>query len=74
MLKSAGKDYKESSPIKEKLEKILYKVNKPSRYIGYEPGSINKDWDSAEIKIALAFPDLYEIGISNLGLRILYNL
>jgi len=57
----------------EKLEKILYKVNKPSRYIGNEPGSANKDWESAETRTALAFPDLYEIGISNLGLRILYN-
>lgn len=57
----------------DKLEKILYKVNKPSRYIGNEPGSANKDWDSSEVRAALAFPDLYEIGISNLGLRILYN-
>lgn len=57
----------------EELEKILYKVNKPSRYIGNEPGSANKDWEAAEVKTAMAFPDLYEIGISNLGLRILYN-
>jgi len=55
------------------VEKLLYKVNKPSRYIGNEPGSANKDWDSTEVRLALAFPDLYEIGISNLGLRILYN-
>jgi radical SAM family uncharacterized protein/radical SAM-linked protein len=57
----------------EKLENILYKVNKPSRYIGNEPGSANKDWDTAEARLALAFPDLYEIGISNMGLRILYD-
>ncbi len=55
------------------VEKLLYKVNKPSRYTGHEPGSANKDWDAAEARLALAFPDLYEIGISNLGLRILYN-
>ena len=59
--------------MKEKILKLLTKVNKPSRYIGQEVGSFNKDWDSAEIRIALAFPDLYEIGISNLGLRILYD-
>ncbi len=57
----------------EELDKILNKVNKPSRYIGNEPGSANKDWQTAETRTALAFPDLYEIGISNLGLRILYE-
>lgn len=59
--------------MKEKIQKILTKVNKPSRYIGKELGSINKDWNTAAVKVALAFPDLYEIGISNLGLRILYD-
>ncbi len=57
----------------DKLEKILYRITKPSRYIGKEPGSADKDWDSAQLRAALAFPDLYEVGISNLGLRILYN-
>lgn len=66
-------DYKSAIITKEEIEKILYKVNKPSRYIGQEQGSANKDWGAAEVRIALAFPDLYEIGISNLGLRILYN-
>ena len=55
------------------IENILHKVNKPSRYIGNEPGSANKNWDTTEIRVALAFPDLYEIGISNMGLRILYD-
>ncbi len=41
--------------------------------MGGEPGSVNKNWDSAQTRIAFAFPDLYEIGISNLGLRILYD-
>ena len=60
--------------ILNKIEKILFDVNKPSRYIGNEIGSINKDWDSALVRINIAFPDLYEIGISNLGHRILYHL
>ncbi len=58
---------------KQKIHNILKKVNKPSRYIGQEVGSFNKDWDTAEARAVLAFPDLYEIGISNLGLRILYD-
>ena len=59
--------------MREKIQRILNRINKPSRYIGQEVGSFNKDWDSAEARAVLAFPDLYEIGISNLGLRILYD-
>ena len=46
----------------QRLEKLFYKINKPSRYIGGEIGSANKDWNSAEARAAFAFPDLYEIG------------
>lgn len=59
--------------MRNKVQSILTKVNKPSKYIGQEVGSFNKNWESAEVRTALAFPDLYEIGISNLGLRILYD-
>ncbi len=52
----------------------LYKCNKPYQYVGGEFLSYNKDFDSAKVRFAFAFPDKYEIGISNLGLRILYNL
>lgn len=52
----------------------LYKCNKPYQYVGGEFLSYNKDFDSAKVKFAFAFPDKYEIGISNLGLRILYDL
>ena len=55
------------------IDDILYQVSKPARYTGGEWNSIVKDWESTPIKFALAFPDLYEIGISNLGLRILYD-
>lgn len=58
----------------EKINNILLEVNKPSRYIGQEIGSLNKNWDSALVRTVVAFPDLYEIGVSNLGHRILYHL
>ncbi len=52
----------------------LYKVKKPYQYIGDEYLSYNKDFDKAQVKIALAFPDKYEIAISNLGQKILYDI
>lgn len=52
----------------------LYKCNKPYQYVGGEFLSSNKDFDSAKLRFAFAFPDKYEIGISNLGVRILYGL
>lgn len=61
------------SCIKTKLKTILNNVNKPSRYIGEEFGAIKKDFDKIDINFALVFPDLYELGISNLGCRILYD-
>lgn len=59
--------------IKDKLDKILAKVTKPSRYTGGELGEIKKDFDAVDINFAIVFPDLYELGISNLGCRILYD-
>ena len=56
------------------LKDILPRVTKPARYIGGEWNSIAKDWEATDIKIALAYPDVYEIGMSNLGLSILYHL
>ena len=55
-------------------EEALYKCNKPYQYVGGEFLSYNKGFDSAKIRFAFAFPDKYEIGISNLGVRILYDL
>ncbi len=52
----------------------LYKCTKPYRYAGGELLSYNKDFDKAKIRFAFAFPDKYEIGISNLGVRILYDM
>ena len=52
----------------------LYRCNKPYQYVGGEFLSYNKDFDKAKVRFAFAFPDKYEIGISNLGLRVLYDL
>jgi len=53
---------------------ILYQVTKPARYTGGEWNSVGKDWESTRIRIALAYPDLYELGMSNMALPILYDL
>ena len=56
----------------EKLERILTTVQKPARYVGGEYGQTKKDKRSVELRVAFCFPDTYEIGMSNLGMRILY--
>ncbi len=53
---------------------ILYNCERPSRYIGGEFLSIKKDFNTADVKFLLAFPDKYEIGISNFGHKILYHI
>ncbi len=58
----------------EKLESFLLDVEKPARYIGGEPSSVIKDKESVDIRFAFAFPDTYEIGMSHLGMKILYGL
>lgn len=55
-------------------DNILYQVTKPARYTGGEWNSVVKDWDKSNIKIALSYPDLYEVGMSNMALPILYDL
>lgn len=55
-------------------DELLQNVQKPARYIGCELNSIKKDWEKIKTKIALVFPDLYEVGMSHLGLKILYHL
>ncbi len=57
----------------EKLDFLLKQVEKPARYIGGEINSISKDLDEVDVRYAFAFPDLYEIGMSYLGLQILYD-
>lgn len=55
-------------------EKILPNVLKPARYIGNELNAVHKDWDKIDLKVALSYPDTYEIGMSNLGIQILYQI
>src|SRR5487761_318755 len=56
------------------IDPLLARVSKPSRYTGGEWNAIVKDWDTAAIRVALAYPDVYDIGMSNTGLAILYDL
>ncbi len=56
------------------IEALLPRVTRPARYVGGELNSVRKDWDSVSVRLALAYPDVYEVGMSNLGLQILYDL
>lgn len=60
--------------VNEMLDRILATVRKPARYTGGEWNSVVKDWTTCRVRWALAFPDVYEIGMSNFGLAILYDL
>ncbi|MHB8292922.1 MAG: B12-binding domain-containing radical SAM protein, partial [bacterium] len=55
-------------------EKILPYVQKPSRYIGIESNAVRKDFHLAELKYAIAFPDFYELGMSHIGMEIIYDI
>ena len=56
------------------IEPLLARVTRPARYVGGEWNSVTKNWQSAAVRVALAYPDVYDIGQSNLGLGILYSL
>lgn len=60
--------------IEVKLERILPRVVKPGRYTGGEYNQVTKNWNEIDYKVALAFPDIYDLGMSNLGLMILYDI
>ncbi|MCL2819844.1 MAG: TIGR03960 family B12-binding radical SAM protein [Oscillospiraceae bacterium] len=60
--------------INQKLEKILSKVQKPARYTGGEYNQVIKNKQDISVRVALCFPDTYEIGMSNLGIKILYGI
>lgn len=57
-----------------KLKNSLIRVKKPTRYTGEEYNITKKDWESVDLKIGLIYPDIYEVGMSHLGLKILYHL
>ena len=60
--------------IDRNLEKLLRRVEKPARYIGGELNIVRKDPTAVKTRLAFAFPDTYEIGMSYMGLQILYNI
>ena len=55
-------------------DEILLKIEKPARYIGNEVNSVMKDPEKVSIRFAMCFPDVYEIGMSHLGIQILYDM
>ncbi len=59
--------------IETRLDRILLRVQKPGRYIGGELNQVIKSWPSVQTHIALIFPDIYDLGLPNLGLMILYD-
>jgi radical SAM family uncharacterized protein len=59
--------------IERRLERILLRVQKPGRYVGGELNQALKPWQTVQTHVALAFPDVYDIGIPNLGVAILYD-
>jgi len=60
--------------ISRKLERLLPRVRKPGRYSGGEYNQVVKNWAEIDYKVAFAFPDIYDLGMSNLGLAILYDI
>src|SRR5258708_26335502 len=56
-----------------RLEPLLPLVRKPIQYVGGEVNSVVKDWDSADVRWALMYPDAYEVGVPNQGVQILYE-
>lgn len=55
------------------LEQSLHGIEKPGRYVGSETNAYRKEFDEADVRFVLAFPDTYEVGLSHLGLRLLYH-
>ncbi len=74
-LKMDYKDLKRITMRKLALnDEILLKIEKPARYIGGEVNSVMKDPEKVDIRFAMCFPDVYEIGMSHLGIQILYDM
>jgi len=67
-------DMLSGTKLREALDGFLPRVSKPARYLGLERNLVRKPWDSVAVRVALAFPDAYEIGMSHQGSQILYNL
>ena len=59
--------------LSDKIDSLMMKVTKPVRYVGGEFGSIMKDPEKVDVRYAFLFPDTYEVGMSHLGMKILYH-
>ncbi len=62
-----------SSEISSRLQRVLLRVQKPGRYVGGEYNQVQKDWQAIHTRVALVFPEIYDIGLPNLGISILYD-
>lgn len=60
--------------MKEQIEKFLLQVTKPARYVNNEWNAVHKDWNQVDTRLVFAFPDVYEVGMSHLGIKILYHI
>jgi radical SAM family uncharacterized protein/radical SAM-linked protein len=69
-----GEAMKTELPEASVLDALVLRAEKPSRYVGAEFGAVVKDLSAVRLRFALAFPDTYEVGMSNLGFRLLYHL
>lgn len=65
--------FETKSEIEQKIEQNVMRVEKPARYIGGELYAVKKKPEEIKLRVAFGFPDMYEIGMSNLGLQILYK-
>ena len=59
--------------IEAALDRFLFSIEKPGRYVGGEFNSVHKDPNTDLTRVALAFPDIYDLGVPNLGLAIFYD-
>ncbi len=60
--------------LRKKVESVIMEVQKPARYMGGEVGSIVKNMENVDVRFAFCFPDIYDVGMSHLGMKILYSL
>lgn len=58
----------------EQIERLLQRVQRPGRYVGGEVNACRKEWDAVPTRVCLAFPDVYDLGMSNLGIQVLYDI
>ncbi len=58
----------------EQIEAVLHRVRRPGRYVGGEVNAVHKPWDATDVHVCLAFPDVYDLGMSNFALTILYDM